>query len=81
MIKDPILNRSRQTFLSVKKCVMLCSCFGQLVVLHASFLGKSCETKTILPKMKVQMCPPIVTLLGRGQSVTVGKRHYKQTLL
>ena len=29
----------------------------------------------------IQMCPPTVTLFGRGKSVTVGKRHYSHAYL
>ena len=35
----------------------------------------------ILQSKAVQMCSPIVTPLGPGQSVTVGKRHYSHAYL
>ena len=46
----------------------------------ATFIFRAiCEHERI--SMVIQMCPPIVTLFGRGQSVTVGKRRYSHAYL
>ena len=52
---------------------------------YACWLGQKQTTRNFFHKrMKdgvVQMCPPIVTPIGPGQSVTEGKRHYGHAYL